>query len=179
MWQSSPLVDQGGWGAFFQSCSLETPLWATETPVWAIHWHQKYLSQRCESSCGQFTVPVKGPQVVSWPTSCSKKGSCEMRPGCSGLYLGPRKPPRRAACFTASLFSCRKTFSLYPNQYFSCFDLHPWLLIFHWRAWLHLPSVPKWSVLKLSKDKNAAALIEFSYSNWKQVIKIFKHISCV
>lgn len=40
---------------FFHSCSLEIPVWAAD----CCSWHQNYLSQRCDSWCGQFTAPLK------------------------------------------------------------------------------------------------------------------------
>lgn len=172
---------------FFQSCSLETPVWATETPVWA-------------AGCCSLTPELPFPKVwtLMWPVHSASEVRRVLR-----WSLSQPPAPRGAAVRwdqaarsfiwdlgnlqeeqPVSLLHCSLAEKPFPYTQISASHA---LIHTHGfssstekpGAWLHLPSVPKWSVLKLSKDENAAILIEFSYSNWKRVIKILKHISCV
>lgn len=164
---------------FFQSCSLEAPVWV--------------------AGCCSLTPELPFPKVgiLMWPVHSTTDIGRDLR-WCLVQAPAPRWVAVRwdqgAQGFIwdledlqkSSLFHCFTAKPAKPFPYTQISTSHALIHAHGFSsptgepgAWLHLARVPKWFVLKLSKDENAAVLTEFSYSNWKQVIKILKHISCV
>lgn len=164
---------------FFQSCSFRNLVWA--------------------AGCCSLTPKLPFPKVwiLILPVHSTTEAGRNLR-----WSLGPPPAPRWVAVRwdqsaqgfiwdledlqKSSLFHC---FTVLFLQ--NLFPVSKSVLIMLWFMPMafHLP-LKSWSLappsqcskmvcLKLSKDENAAILTEFSCSNWQQVIKILKHISCV
>lgn len=99
----------------------------------------------------------KEHQEVSWPTSCSKMGGVRWDQSAQSFIWDLEDLQK------SSLFHCCLPAKPFPYTHIS--TCHALIHAHGFSssteepgAWLHLPTVPKCSVLKLSKEENAAIL---------------------